>query len=113
MDYFITPRTVPMGDWLQQPLAYDHAAIRVLLQAGSHTTRLSPPFDFATFTRSTVSGKRKEIPIRPVMVLDAMEPWPDADLTLNGETSIDDNAEHILDEMRRRRLIPTVRQPPL
>lgn len=89
MDYFIRPRTVPMGAWLTQPLAYDHDAVDAILGAPDGTVRLSPPFDFTTFTRSDISGERKTIPIRPVMVLDAMEPWPDADLSVLVETPQD------------------------
>lgn len=86
MDYFIEPRIVPMELWLTQPLAYNRKAVDAILRAPDGTVRLCPPFDFTALTRSDASGERKRIPIRPVMVLDAMEPWPDADLSVLVET---------------------------
>jgi uridine kinase len=82
MDWYIVPRDLPMAAWLEQPLGYDVEAVRALLSAPVGPTRLTPPFDFETFTRSETTGQRKAIPIRPVMVLDAMAPWPDADLSV-------------------------------
>lgn len=82
MDWFLVPRTVPMAEWLTQPLAWDRDAVRALLAAPIGETRQTPPFDFETFERSEATGQRMEIPIRPVMVLDAMAPWPDAELSV-------------------------------
>lgn len=86
MDYFIVPRSVPMDEWLLQPLAYDRAAVETVLQLPEASVQMTPSFDFTTFTRSDASGERKTIPIRPVMILDAMTPWPDADLSVLVET---------------------------
>ncbi len=82
MDWFLVPRAVPMAEWLTQPLAWDQDAVRALLAAPVGETRQTPPFDFETFARSEATGQRMTIPIRPVMVLDAMAPWPDADLSV-------------------------------
>ena len=82
MDWYLVPRAVPMTEWLTQHLAWDHDAVRALLAAPIGETRLTPPFDFETFTRSETTGQRKTVPIRPVMVLDAMDPWPEADLSV-------------------------------
>jgi uridine kinase len=82
MDWYLVPRDAPMAEWLRRPLAWDHDAVRELLAAPGGETRLTPPFDCRTFQRSEATGERKAIPIRPVMLLDAMEPWPDADLSV-------------------------------
>lgn len=82
MDWYLVPRSVPMEAWRREPLAWDHAAVRALLAAPVGETRLTPPFDFTTFQHSAATGERVAIPIRPVMVLDAMAPWPKADLTV-------------------------------
>lgn len=79
MDWLIVPRDIPMDDWLQRPLAYDHDAVRAILDAPVGTQMHTPPFDFITFQRSAISGDINLVPIRPVMLLDGMEPWPDAD----------------------------------
>jgi len=101
MDWFIEPRAEPMEVWLQRPLTYDHAAVRALLAAPDGATRLTPPFDFTMFHRSEVSGERKTIPIRPVMVLDAMEPWPGADLTILVETPSEIRYQRIVERDTR------------
>jgi hypothetical protein len=82
MDWYLVPRDEPMAAWLRRPLAWDVDAVRALLAAPIGETRLTPPFDFETFTRSEGTGQRKAIPIRPVMVLDAMAPWPGAGLSV-------------------------------
>ncbi len=95
MDWYLVPRDTPMEKWLRRPLAWDHAAVRELLASPVGETRLSPPFDFQAFQRSEVTGERKAIPIRPVMLLDAMEPWPDGDLSVLLD---------VPDEVRRQRI---------
>jgi uridine kinase len=82
MDWYLVPRGAPVATWLTQPLAWDDDAVRALLAAPVGETRFTPPFDFASFTRSEATGERKAIPIRPVMVLDAMAPWPGAGLSV-------------------------------
>jgi uridine kinase len=89
MDWYLVPRTVPMEDWLAQPLAWDWGAVEALLTTPAGETRLTPPFDFETFTRSEETGQRQAIPIRLVMVLDAMAPWPAADLAVLLEVPAD------------------------
>lgn len=96
MDWYIVPREAPMSDWLTRPLDYDDKAVRDLLAAPAGETRLTPPFDFETFTRSEATGQRKTIPIRPVMVLDAMAPWSQADLSVRLDVPA---------EVRRRRIV--------
>jgi uridine kinase len=83
-DWYLVPRATgtPVAEWLRQPLAWDHAAIARLLAAPVGETHLTPPFDFTTFRHADRTGERKVIPIRPVMVLDAMDPWPGADLSV-------------------------------
>lgn len=101
MDWFIAPRELPMENWLHEPLTYDIDAVRALLSAPVGETRLTPPFDFETFTRSDASGQRKPIPIRPVMVLDAMAPWPEADLTVLIDVPTDLRRQRIVERDAR------------
>lgn len=89
MDWFIEPRATPMADWLSRPIAYDHEAVREILTAPDGEIRSTPPFDFTTFRHSETSGDRRPVPIRPVMILDAMEPWPGADLSVLVETPVE------------------------
>lgn len=80
-DYFFMPRpdAMPMATFDRLPLRYDWELIASLLALpiGAHVS--TPDAEFTTFTRKENSGGRPFV-IRPVMLLDAMVPFPHANL---------------------------------
>ncbi len=80
-DYFFMPRpaAMPMAKFDCLPLRYDWALIASLLALPIGTQVSTPDAEFTTFTRQADSGGRAFV-IRPVMLFDAMVPYPNADL---------------------------------
>ena len=80
-DYFFIPRPVamPMATFDCLPLGYDWALIASLLALPIGTQVSTPDAEFTTFTRRAETGGLPFV-IRPVMLLDAMVPYPHASL---------------------------------
>lgn len=80
VDYFLVPRpeTMVRPAFNLLPLRYDWdlLAARLALPIGTETS--APDVDFTTFFRRADTGGIA-FTVRPVMLLDAMEPYPDAD----------------------------------
>lgn len=95
-DYFFVPRetNVPMAAFDREALRYDWALVRQLLDEPIGTATSTPDVDFERFTRRGDTGGIP-ITVRPVMILDAMAPFPDADLWVRVE---------VPDAVRRKRL---------
>jgi len=96
-DPFIVPRPagMSMAVYRSRPLAWDWALVarRLALKLGTATS--TPDFDFDAFTRrSDVGGMA--FTVRPVMILDAIAPYPDAGLHVLLEAP---------DEVRRERIV--------
>lgn len=78
--YFVPRRTqLPLDEFLRRPLEYDWAPLQSVLRQPFGTPAETPDADFSTFTRDADSGGRP-FTIRPVMIIDAMARFPDADL---------------------------------
>ena len=96
-DSFLVPRPpgMPMAEYRARPLAWDWALLaeRLALPLGTRTT--TPDFDFDAFVRRDEIGGLP-FTVRPLMIVDAMAPYPDADLTVRLD---------VPDEVRRERLI--------
>jgi uridine kinase len=80
-DYFIVPATQPLPEYFEQPLAYDWDLLEQTLAEPIGTTARTPGLDFTLFQR-TATAEQRPFMIRPVMVVDAMYPYPGADLTV-------------------------------
>ena len=82
-DYFFLPREPgePLERYLMRPLAWDWSLLRERLSSSVGSEVTTPDADFETFTRRSGTGGRP-MPIRPVMLLDAMAPYPDADIVV-------------------------------
>lgn len=95
-DYFFIPRGAEQSlpDFLRQPLRYDWPLLARHLAAPSGTVRTTPDADFTGFHRLAESGGRSFV-IRPVMIVDAMAAFPEADLLVLLD---------VPDEIRRERL---------
>lgn len=80
-DHFFVPRAhdVPMAVFDREALRYDWGLVRRVLDAPVGTETSTPDVDFERFTRHGATGGLP-ITVRPVMLLDAMTPYPDADL---------------------------------
>lgn len=81
VDYFFLPRPVTMSlaEYVAQPMTYDWDLLRAHLAQPFGTVRTTPDADFTAFTRRADRGGLP-FTIRPVMLFDAMVPYPDADL---------------------------------
>ena len=97
VDYFFLPCGAgePLERYLARPLEWDWELLgeRLALPPGAETT--TPDADFGTFTRLSDTGGRP-MPIRPVMILDAMAPFPNADLLVRLD---------VPDAVRRQRIV--------
>jgi uridine kinase len=82
-DYFLVPRPemVSLEVYLTQSMRWDWDLLRdrIALPAGTRTS--APDVDFVTFQRRADDGGLPLI-IRPVMICDAMEPYPRSDLVV-------------------------------
>lgn len=80
VDNFLVPRPteMPRAVFDRLPLRYDWAllAARLALPIGTQTS--APDVDFETFIRRAETGG-SAFTVTPVMLLDAMEPFPEAD----------------------------------
>lgn len=96
-DHFFVPRqpAEPLERYLARPLAWDWALLRERLALPVGTEATTPDADFATFLRVAETGGRP-MPIRPVMIMDAMAPYPDADIVVRVEAP---------DAVRRARIV--------
>lgn len=113
-DYFFVPRSpgVSLDAFLARPLAWDWALIRERLALPIGTPTTTPDADFEAFVRR---GDEGGLPftIRPVMVIDAMAPYPDADLVVRLDAPGDVRRERIVMRDRRWRTRVADRWPHL
>lgn len=95
-DYYLcsNPCATP-DEFLTQPLAYDWAAIEDALGRPQGSAVSTPDYDFVAFRRLADEGGRPYV-IRPLMIVDAMAPYPKADLTALLDAP---------DEERQRRIV--------
>jgi hypothetical protein len=77
-DYFLIPADEPLAAYFARPLRYDWALLGRVFALPDGPTISTPEFDFEAFQRLAETGGR---PFRlcPVMVVDAMEPYPESD----------------------------------
>ena len=80
-DYFLVPRppVMAMDDFMRQPAAWDWPLLERLLALPLGSVATTPDFDFSTFQRVAMDGGLP-VTVRTVMVIDAMAPYPRADL---------------------------------
>lgn len=82
-DFFLVPRdeAEPLARFLARPLRWDWPLLRERLRLPVGTMSSTPNLDFERFRRLADTGG-SSLPIRPVMIVDAMEPYPAADLVV-------------------------------
>ena len=95
-DFFLQSNPYPtLDEFFRHPLAYDWALLAERLQGAHGEARSTPQYDFLQFQRRAPEGGRP-FNLRPLMILDAMLPYPAADFIFLVETP---------DEVRRARII--------
>lgn len=95
-DYYLKSNPYPgMAEFFRHPLQYDWDLLDLTLRMTDGMLVTTPDYDFVNFRRRSDQGGR-EYCLRPVILIDAMLPYPGADLTVLLECS---------DEERRRRII--------
>lgn len=82
-DYFLLPRDAgeSLDSFLGRPLRYDWTLLDSILRLPMGTRTTTPDIDFERFERRTHMGGLPLV-VRPVMICDAMVPYPDADLVV-------------------------------
>ncbi len=78
-DYYLVPANGALEEYLRQPLQYDWALLGAVLASPDGRAITTPNFDFERFQRRTDAGG-KTFTMRRVAILDAVYPYPWADL---------------------------------
>jgi uridine kinase len=94
-DRYLMPAEQPLDLYLRRPVRYDWRLLDQALDVPDGTAVLTPSFDFQRFTRRDQPDRRPFI-TRPVLVVDAIEPYPAAMLRVYIDAPT---------EVRRARLI--------
>jgi uridine kinase len=93
--YLKTNHYCSREEFLQHPLQYDWELLTTILGGVDGTWITSPIYDFIHFERIAAEGGRSFI-LRPIMIMDAMIPYPIANIALFMRCP---------DEERKRRII--------
>lgn len=93
-DYFLLPADEPLEAYFAKPLRYDWPLLEAALALALGTDTSTPDFDFTTFQRRGIAGGLP-FTIRPLMVTDAIVPYPNADAIV---------LLSVPDDVRRQRL---------
>lgn len=82
-DYFLVPRgdDQSLESFVARPLRYDWALLRAIFHLPVGTQTTTPDVDFEQFTRRD-TGNGLRLTVRPVMICDAMAPYPEANLVV-------------------------------
>jgi uridine kinase len=80
-DLFLTPAQGTLDEYWRQPLRYDWVMLARVLTAPDGAVVGLPDFDFERFVRRSDSGGR-EVMLRRIRVVDALLPYPRADMTV-------------------------------
>jgi uridine kinase len=95
-DFFLQSNPYPtLDEFFRHPLVYDWTLLAKRLQGAHGLARSTPQYDFIQFRRSAAEGGRP-FTLRPIMILDAMLPYPAADFAFLIDTP---------DDVRRARII--------
>jgi len=88
-DYFLVPRPIetPLSDFMRQRPAWDWSLLAGLLALPIGTAATTPDFDFTAFSRRAENGGLP-VAVRPVMLVDAMAPYPRPDLLVRLDASV-------------------------
>jgi uridine kinase len=76
-DRYLMPAAEPLDRYLRRPVQYDWCLLDRAHDVPNGTAVLTPSFDFQRFARREQPDRRSFI-TRPVLVVDALEPFPPA-----------------------------------
>jgi uridine kinase len=95
-DFYLKSNPYPtLAEFFRHPLQYDWDVLESALHEADGTPTSSPNYNFIHFQRVSLAGGRPFV-LRPVRIIDAMVPYPNADVTV---------LLTVPDEERRRRII--------
>lgn len=81
-DFYLRSNPYPsLAEFFQHPLSYDWDLLEQNLHAGDGALVSNPVYDFVNFQRIAEDGCRPVV-LHPIIILDAMRPYPKADLTI-------------------------------
>lgn len=79
--YLKSNRFTSLEEFFKHPLEYDWELIDAALQEKDGAILTTPDYDFISFQRTTLQGNRTW-QLRPIIIIDAMIPYPGANLTV-------------------------------
>jgi uridine kinase len=95
-DYYLCSNPfASLAEFMARPLAYDWPAVESALAEPQGTPVSTPDYDFVAFRRLAGRGGMDFV-IRPLMIIDAMVPYPRADLTVLLDAPDDERRRRIL-----------------
>jgi uridine kinase len=101
-DRYLTPAREPLDLYLRRPVRYDWRLLDRDLDVLNGTAVLTPSFDFQRFARRDQPDRRPFI-TRPVLVVDAIAPYPAATLRRTmGATRTDPRSPRTMPNRVRR-----------
>jgi uridine kinase len=81
-DYYLRPNPYPtLQEFFQHPLEYDWELLARVLQERDGQILQVPDYDFLNFRRVSLAG-RFHFLMRPIVLIDAMMPYPGAQLSI-------------------------------
>ena len=95
-DYFIMPVVGPLDESLNLPIVYDWATMYRTVARPLGEVVSTPRFDFSTFKRS-YDGDTRSFVVRPLLIIDAMYPYPCADFVVQLELDASERRQRIID----------------
>lgn len=99
-DNYLNTADEPLAAYLARPLQYDWQLLQQAASAPIGSVSSTPDFDFDTMTRRRDSGGTP-FTIRPIMVIDAMYPFPLAYVTILLAAPADVRRTRIVERDRR------------
>jgi uridine kinase len=81
-DFYLKSNPYPsLAEFFQHPLQYDWELLETALGQADGTRVTSPNYDFIDFQRISSEGGRPFV-LRPIIIIDSMVPYPNADITV-------------------------------
>lgn len=99
-DYYLKPNPYPsLAKFMQHPLQYDWELLQAVLDEADGTSITTPIYDFTRFQRLAETGGRPFV-LRPIIIMDAMVPYPSADLSFLVQCPMEERQRRIIERDR-------------
>jgi len=99
-DYLRSNPYPSLAEFCRHPLQYDWELLQAALAEPDGTCLTAPNYDFVHFARISMQGSRSFI-LRPIVVLDAMIPYPQSHLTILLRCPAQERRRRLIERDRR------------